>query len=115
MNGTEPIAEKTAREQPLPRELQAVADRYGRDLFDAALCIAGLTAAIDFMLSQSRRHPHLARLHPMIDAIAKGLADLSNALIEAKGWHLVDVTDCIGEIGKAQRVIAEDGPRVIVP
>lgn len=106
--------EKTAPEQMRP-ELQAICDRYGRDLFDCALRIAGLTAAIDYLLSRTRRIPALTHMHPMVNAIAKGLADLNNALIEAKGWHLVDVTDCIGEIGKAQRVIAEDGPRIVLP
>lgn len=97
---------------PLPPHLQPIADRYGRDLFDAALRIAALTSGLDYLLGRTRSIPALVHFHRVVDSIAKGLADLNNELIAAKGWHLTDVVECIGEIGKAQR---EDAPRIVVP
>lgn len=99
-------------QEPLPEHLAAIGERYGRDLFDAALRIAGMSVALDYLLVRTRKFPGLAHLHPMVDAIAKGLADLNNDLISAKGWHLEDVTDCIAEIGKAQQ---DRAPRIVRP
>lgn len=110
-------AEKTAENQtvagddpaPLRPELQPIAERYGRDLFDAALRLASLTAAVDQLLHRTRTSPHL---HGLVNVIMAALGDLNSDLITAKGWHLNDLADCIAEIGKAGR---EAGPRIEVP
>lgn len=107
VNGSE-----NQQDERLSPQLQLVVERYGRDLFDAALRIAALTAGIDYLLGRTRSVPSLVRFHAVVDSVAKGLADLNNELIAAKGWHLTDVVECISEIGKAQR---EGAPRIVVP
>lgn len=105
--------EKESAEQvsePVQPALQPIADRYGRDLFDAALRIAAMTAALDYLLGRTRSRPQLVHLHAPVDSIARGLADLNNELIRAKGWHLEDVVECIGEIGKA---LKDEAPRIV--
>lgn len=93
--------------EALPAHLQPIADRYGRDLFDAALRIAGMTSALDYLLGSSKKFPQLAQFHALIDAVTKGLADLNNELIAAKGWHLVDVVECAsGRSGRRRRPAA---------
>lgn len=71
--------------------------------------MASLTAAIDQLLSRTRTSKHL---HGLVNVVMASIGDLNNDLIEAKGWHLQDVADCIAEIGKAGR---EAGPRIQVP
>lgn len=92
--------------QQLLPELQPIADRYGLDLFHAAMRIASLTAACDQLLHRTRTTTHL---HNLVTVVTATLGDLNNALIEAKGWHLDDVVECIHEIGKARR---EAAPRI---
>lgn len=92
----------------LKPELQAIADKYGRDLFDAALRLASLTAAIDQLLSRTRTSQHL---HSLVNIVMASIGDLNVDLIEAKGWHLVDVSECIAEIAKLKR---DEAPRIVV-
>lgn len=95
-------------EKPLPPAMQVIADRYGMDLFNAALRLASMNVAVDELL---RRTQTSDRLHMFVNVIMAGLGDLSADLIEAKGWHLADVSACIADIADCHR---QEAPRIVV-
>lgn len=93
-------------DDPLPVHLQPIADRYGMDLFNAALRLSSLTVAIDELLKSTKTG---GRQHAYVNVCMAAFGDLNIALIEAKGWQLSDVSDCITEIGKSSR---DSQPRI---
>lgn len=94
---------------PLVPHLQPIADRYGRDLFDAALRIASLTSALDQLAHRTRTSETMQGL---VMVIMSSLGDLNTELIAAKGWHLDDVVECIKEIGEAREA---QRPKIVRP
>lgn len=102
----QPDPETAANE--LRPELQPIAEKYGRELFDTALRIASFTAALDQLLHRTRTS---ATLHALVNVVVASAGDLNMAVIEAKGWELDNVMACIEEIGQAHR---NSAPRIKV-
>lgn len=98
-------AEPTAEE--LRPELKPIAARYGREMLDFAVRLAGANAALDVLLVATR---HNLALRSRTAALLEAQGWFCDELARSKGWHWDKVIECLQDVGRAARLAAPPVP-----
>lgn len=101
-----------SREQleAFPPELRTVAQRYGPEMLQFCIVVAGTNRAIDQMLGFGERFDAL-KLPSVV--VLDNMSTLCNVILVMKGWSMDQVTECIQDIGRAQAMVAHIPNRII--
>lgn len=101
-----------SREQleSFPPELRTVAQRYGVEMLNFCIVVAGTNRAIDQMLGFGERFDALG---PPSMVVLDNMSTLCNVILMMKGWQMDQVVECIGDIGRAQALVAHIPKRIV--
>lgn len=89
--------------EKFPPELRTIAQRFGPELLQFCLTVAGTNRAVDAMLALGERF--VAAREPGL-VLLNNMATLCELILEAKGWDMDQVTECIQDIGRVQAISA---------
>lgn len=86
-----------------PAELRSVVQRHGPAMLEFCLCVAGTNRAVDQMLGFGQR---FAAMQAPAMVVLDNMSTMCNVILRLKGWSMDQVTECIGDIGRAQAIAA---------
>lgn len=95
---SEPAATTATSLRP---ELQPIAARYGQELLDFALHLAGANLAIDWLIVYGQTH---SKLKPQSAILLDSIGWSFNQLAVARGWEWETVMECLSDIGRASKL-----------
>lgn len=85
-------------------ELQNIARRYGIKMLHVAIRTAGLNVAFDELLKRTRTSKHLQAI---LQVLINNFADMHNELLEANGWKIDVLLECMADVGRARQMAAK--------
>lgn len=82
-------------------ELKPIAERYGRDMLDFAVRVAGANSALDALLVATR---HNLALRSRTAALLDAQGYFCGEFAKLKGWNWPRITECIQDIARAAKL-----------
>lgn len=87
-------------------ELRPVAARFGREMVDFCLRLAGANMALDYLLAYGQTH---SKIRPQTAVLLDSMGWSFNQLAAARGWEWDMVLECLADIGRASRLANPEG------
>lgn len=93
-----PTDSKATAEAELRPELKPIAERYGREMLDFAVRVAGANTVLDWLQVYSLTH---SKVKPQVMLLMDAQSHFCNLIMASKGWKWDDLIGCMTDISRA--------------